>query len=112
MQRSHKSSKSTSKNGGSKLSSKSKEPSEPEPSSSYSRFTPVPLQKSRESSKRKATEKAVSDSDDDAQLSEEAQLPPIKTVKTVKKVCESIHIACQPGSRRTAAKNFFQERRG
>ncbi|KAF8499684.1 transcriptional Coactivator p15-domain-containing protein [Russula emetica] len=62
--------KSTSKNGGSKRSSKSREPSE---------------QNSKGSSKRKATEKGDSDNDDDAQLSEEAQRPPIKTVKTVKK---------------------------
>ncbi|KAN0111477.1 Transcriptional Coactivator p15 (PC4) domain containing protein [Russula decolorans] len=46
-------------------------------------FTPAPLQKSKGSSKRKATEKEASD--DDAQLSEGAQGPSIKTVKTVKK---------------------------
>jgi hypothetical protein len=59
-------------------------------------FNPVPLQKSKASSKRKATEKEASDSDDDAQLSEEAQRPSTKTVKTVKKVCESTPITCNP----------------
>jgi hypothetical protein len=73
-------------------------------------FTPAPLQKSKGSSKRKATEKEASDSDDDdAQLSEETQRPSVKTVKTVKKVCENTRITCQSGSCRTTAKNFLQE---
>jgi len=72
-------------------------------------FTPAPLQKPKESSKRKATENAASDSDDDAQPSEEDQRPSVKTVKTVKKVCESTRITCQSGSRRTAAKNFLHK---
>jgi len=67
-------------------------------------FIPAPLQKSKESSKRKAAEKEASDDNDDAQLSEEER-PPTKTVKTVKKVCESTHIKCKSGSRRTTAKN-------
>lgn len=64
-------------------------------------FTLVPLQKS---SKRKATEKAASDSDDDAQLSEEDR-PSVKPVKTVKKVCEGTRIRSKSSSRRPTAKN-------
>lgn len=106
--------KSTSKDGGSKRSSKSREvPEQVRAQATLNArsftFTPAPLQKSKGSSKRKATEKEASDNDDDAQLSEEAQRPSIKTVKTVKKVCESTRITCQSGSRRTIAKNFLQE---
>lgn len=71
-------------------------------------FTFAPLQKSKASGKRKATEKVASDSDDDAQPSEEAQRPSIKIVKTVKKVCESTRITCKSGgSCRTTAKDFL-----
>jgi hypothetical protein len=46
-------------------------------------FTSALLQKSKDSSKRKAEEKEVSDSDDDTQLSDEARRPAAKTVKKV-----------------------------
>ncbi|KAI0000577.1 transcriptional Coactivator p15-domain-containing protein [Russula vinacea] len=61
-----KSSKESSKISGSKRSSKSGEPSE---------------QKFKDSSKRKATEKDVSDGDDNAQHLDEATQPATKTVK-------------------------------
>ncbi|KAF8482584.1 transcriptional Coactivator p15-domain-containing protein [Russula ochroleuca] len=66
MERPRKSSKESSKNGGSKRGLKSREPSE---------------QKFKDSSKRKATEKEASDSDDNAQHLDEAPRPAAKTVK-------------------------------
>ena len=87
MERTQKSSKETSKNGGSKRSSKSREPSEQvHPHSSHSRraYSHSLLQKSKDSGKRKAAEKDDSDSGDDSQPLNEAHSPVPKTVKKVR----------------------------